>query len=218
MVLHGHVKGSVLGLTERLRDSPVQLRWGGPMVAGAVNGQCHLLNGLEQLQRFKDAGVETVDFTARLLEARLRSRTELLLGRKLNHTQGKDIKLVAQRRWEDSDYWTLYVPAVWEWRVHILNGKSIARGLKVWAGEGPELATHPKIRSRRLGWRLNHKPDLPKIIREAAKAAVAAVGYDLAAVDILQTEDGPVVLECNSRPAIRDEYTLTQYTKALGSL
>jgi ribosomal protein S6--L-glutamate ligase len=44
---------------------------------------------------------------------------------------------------------------------------------------------------------------LPKEYEEAAVAATRAVGLDLAGVDILESEDGPLVIEVNSSPGFQ---------------
>lgn len=127
-------------------------------------------------------------------------------------------------RFAGKDFWVKAVPNITnEWRVHVMRSPrsdkyySIAMGLKSKVTEVRASAAQAgfEIRSRRLGWHLRHDVDLPKAIREAAKAACAAVKYDFGAVDILDTTAGPVVLEVNSAPALRDDYTLTRYANAL---
>lgn len=224
MQIHGHQSGSITELARRLEDCNVSLRWGGNQVGGTtINGQAHLKDGFEQLVVLRDAGVRVPEFRA--CDSWDTDITNMWLARKRNHSQGKDIipvgtRVRGRRRWQDSDYVVKYIPnVVREWRIHILNGHSIARALKVWAGPGSAPTTHPIIRSRRLGWHMAHDTKPPKGLRDVAKAAVAAVGYDLGAVDILELDDRSfVVLEVNSRPAIRDEYTLSAYERALRAL
>lgn len=228
MRIHGHATGSILLLAERLTDrNDIAVRWGGPQVAGAINGECHLMDGLEQLQTLKEKGIVVPEF---IVQTDYIQNVDITgwLARRRNHTQGRDIIPVGQhvhgrRRWQNSDYFVKYQPARAEWRFHILEGVSIARGLKYYTGVRstlvPEPINTPIIRSRRLLWHLRHDISPPAVIREAAKAATAAVGYDLGAVDVLELEDGsPCVLEVNSRPAILDEYTLNAYSKALRNL
>lgn len=226
MQILGHTRGSILTLADRLRDYPVRLRWGGPQVAGAINGSAHLHNGLEQLTAFVAAGIPTVEFTTdpKLRDSWVASGL-MVLGRSLNHTQGLDIVWPGQSpkkngAWLRRDFWTVYKPSTQEWRMHIVNGHSIARGLKSFSaanGISMPASGSPLIRSRRLGWVLRHDIVPPKGLRDLAKAACSAVGYDLGAVDILERKNGDfctyTVLEVNSRPAIRDEYTLTAYEK-----
>lgn len=199
----------------------VALRWGGPQVPGALNGSVHLLNGLEQLEAFRASETRCPDFTTDLEVALTWPQ---FFGRRLNHTQGRDIVAFGPdtpitgpltRRLGACDFYTRFLPSIAEWRIHVLHGQSIARGKKVYTGHG----TPGVIRSRRLGWTLEHRSEPPKGLRELARRAAKACKYELAAVDILQT--GPktfVALECNSRPAIRDPYTITQYERALRGL
>lgn len=193
------------------------------MVPNAINGNVHLLDGLEQLETLRAAGVSCVDF---LPEPPTDLGTNIFLGRKAEHTQGFDIRASnlpkerGKRPWSKSDYFTLYESTtIREWRFHIFKGQSIARALKVWAGNGPEPTQHPIIRSRRLGWHMRHDVKPAGYLRELAKQAVEAVNYELGAVDLLELP-GKVgkVLEVNSRPAIRDDYTLNAYEKAFRSL
>lgn len=231
MRIYGHASGSVLALAERLADCPIGLRWGGAFAPGAINGEVHLLDGLQQLQALALAQVPHVELITDRLDAQLRAAQGIvLLGRKRNHTQGKDIRWsnVQQRRgsplrpWYRSDFWTVFTPSIAEWRFHILKGSSIARAQKV---EMPlpqrnEFMREFPIRARRLGWHMRHDIDPPKRLRELAKAAVAACKYELGAVDLLQTtaEGEGLVLEVNSRMALRDEYTLSRYATALRAL
>ena len=232
MQIHGRSDGAISALAERLRDSNVSLRWGGSQVEGAINGSVHLLDAREQLVAFQKAGIPCPEFTFDRSVAETWLRTgSLVFGRKFNHTQGFDIicaggnrlkdKPKASARWKTRDFWTKYVPSISEWRFHILNGNSIARGKKVFItpngyGAMDNTANVPVIRSRRLGWHMQHDIDPPKGARTLAKAAVAAVGYDLGAVDMLEVTPGKfLVLEVNSRPAIRDPYTIERYALAL---
>lgn len=198
------------------------------MVAGAINGQAHLLDGLEQLQVLGSKGLVVPEFVTNV-DGRLRLDTVpfdgVWLARKRDHSQGKDIIPVGtvvrkRRRWQDSDFFVKYIPGVVrEWRFHVVKGESIARATKVWAGHGSEPTTAPVIRSRRLGWHMRHDVEPGKGLRKAAKAAVEAVGYELGAVDLLELTNGSaVILEVNSRPAIRDEYTLAAYERAFRRL
>lgn len=238
MQILGHSRGAILQLAERLRDCNVRLRWGGQQQPGAVNGSCHLADGLEQLQAFSRNEVPTIRYTTDPVQRDLWvAEGHKVLGRTLHHTQGRDIVWPSQSKsrnaaWQKRDFWTVYRPAVQEWRIHIVDGHSIARGLKHFVPQevGAELeqaaSGAPIIRSRRLGWVMRHDIVPPKSLRDIAKQAVKSLGYQLGAVDILQLTTSKTtearlqyaVLEVNSRPAIRDEYTLAAYEKALRKL
>lgn len=227
MRIHGHNTGSIAALAARLQDVDLDLRWGGQQVPRAINGTIHLLDGLEQLQAFEAAGVPSVPFTLRLPEALdWVEDGSVVFARKRNHTQGRDIITFGEhtlitaaltRRLTAADFYTRFAASTAEWRIHIFQGQSIARAKKVYTAAGAP-ALYP-IRSRRLGWTMEHTSEPPKDLRDLARAAAAACKYELAAVDVLQT--GPktfLALECNSRPALRDEYTLGQYVRAFRAL
>ena len=232
MQIYGKTDGAIKALAERLRDNNVSLRWGGAQVQRAINGKVHLLDAREQFEAFREAGIPypNVTFDRATAERWLREG-HLVFGRKLQHTQGFDIICAGKNllqgkprtlaRWKSRDFWTKYSPSIAEWRFHILNGQSIARGCKVWQYlNDPHRVVPPEpiIRSRRLGWHIQHNIEPPKGARTLAKQAVAAVGYDLGAVDMLETAPGKfLVLEVNSRPAIRDPYTIERYAAALGA-
>lgn len=237
MRIYGHTEGSIADLAARLQGVEVSLRWGGAYAPGSINGEVALLDGLNQLRTMQGAGIAVPEFTTELATAEAwRQAGALVLGRKVEHTQGKDIRWEGQDRlrrtlrrgrvgaprlrdWRASDFFVKYMPSLREWRFHIFKGESIGRGLKSWAGPGPEPTAAPLVRSRRLGWHMVHNVQPPKGARTFAKAAVAAVGYELGAVDMLELADGSyIALEVNSRPAIRDEYTIAAYAAALRQL
>ncbi len=216
MNIFGKTTPSVVALCERLQDVAGSIRWGGFKIAEGFNGQCNLYNGLQQLTKFRQATLPTIEFTADLNIARQWvAAGSIVLGRRTNHTQGRDIILPNNRHWEYRDYWTKYEPAIEEWRFHIFKGLSIGRGRKA-NMHTPYGETHPIIRSRRRGWHIDHDSEPPKGIRKIAKDAVKTLGYDFGAVDIICTApDTFKVLEVNARPALRDEYTLSAYEKAI---
>jgi hypothetical protein len=222
MIIHGLRTTSILALADRLQDVNVAVRWGGDCVPGALNGECHLLNGLEQLEAFKDAGLTCPEFFTDKWQARhMAADGKILFGRRFNHTQGRDIRIsslprqTGHRRWYNSDFFTVYVPSIAEWRFHIFQGKSILRANKI---SPPGQDRQFMIRNRRNGYRYRYDIVPKKELREAAKQAVECVGYDFGAVDLLETENGYCLLEVNSRPGLKDEITLTKYEQAIRNL
>lgn len=209
--LHG---ASLRLLQEKLAgvDGDLCVSWGIER-EGAVNGM-RRLNSVEQLSALVEAGVPCVEFTTELATAREWVRAgELVFGRELVHTRGKDIVGPKHKAWRHKEFWTKVVRDVaQEWRVHIFKGRSIARGLKVQVEEPWRVLP---VRNRGNGWRMIHTEDPPEVVRETARAAVAAVGYDFGAVDLLLREGGEVVvLEINTAPGL-DEYTASAYVKAI---
>lgn len=222
MIIHGRETPSILRLAERLEDVDVEIRWGGREVIGALNGLCYLASGDEQLDALKTHEIPIPEYTTNILEAMEWDEDDgaIVLGRNKTHSQGRDIRFNNRRRqrghrhWDDSDYFTKWLPSISEWRFHIFNGKSIARGKKVWSLEGPE--PEQPIRSRKFGYRMVHNQTPPKGLRKLAKRAVEALGYDFGAVDVLELQDGSgCVLEVNSRPGLSSPLVLDAYEKAI---
>jgi len=86
-----------------------------------------------------------------------------------------------------------YIEAPHEYRVHIFKGKSIRISEKLAGSHGE--TTH--------GDYTTIKPTGPtKHVRQAAKAAVEAVGLDFGAVDILADDEHCWVLEVNASPGL----------------
>ena len=132
-----------------------------------------------------------------------------LVGRPDRHTRGKGFWLCRNtddvvralrgtRRKAAATHFMLFVNAPREFRVHVFDGKSIRISMKEYVTvEGAP------------AWKRNYLTVKPpegfkrKPLREAAKAAVAAVGLDFGAVDILVADDGAVfVLEVNAAPGL----------------
>lgn len=195
-------------------------------VAWAVNniqGKC--LNGgarvsnMAQQDKFKELGIG-VNFTRDLAEAKKWVQEgRSVIGRSAYHTKAKDVVLHTNPKWVERDYWVELVEAPFdEWRIHVCMGKTIARGLKV--NTGPQILKFA-ARNRRNGWTLSHTEEPPRGIRDVAKRAVAALGYDFAACDILhKVVDGKskfYVLEANRAPGM-DNYTATAYAKAFRAI
>src|SRR2546428_1471378 len=181
-------------------------------------------NKLEQLRRMGLANVKSVPFTEDFNEvyqhcfpfhAARELPPEIWLGRKVNHTKGRDIKLPNSRWWRTRDFWTKYIPSVAEWRIHVFGGLSIARGEKIYVGADDMPATEIMIRARANDYRMDHHHEPPRGMRKLAKAAVAAVQEPYGAVDILVGADNQMyVLEVNVAPAM-DDYTRAAYVKAI---
>lgn len=186
----------------------------------------------EQLQRFQDVGLRVPEWIKDLDIAReWLAEGFTVLGRREDHTQGRDIVIrdlstpFGHRdriRWRNRDWWCKFIPSTSEWRIHVFDGRVIARGMKVWDEDtlAAPIVNTP-IRSRRRGWLLDHSIDPPSALRDAGRAAIAATGYLYGAVDMLVTGSPTapdlndiVILEANRLPAM-DDYTRAAYTTAI---
>lgn len=200
---------STLALEEALKDLPSEkvLHY----------GTGHRMDGLQQLEAFKSAGLLCPTFTTSVEEAQgWIAEGQEVWGRQRIHTHGRDIVPVGLRkRWRNSAFWVQRIPSSREFRQHIFNGRAIRLGEKVHAEASWRKLL---VRSRSNGWHIQYPPanPVPESLRELAKAAVASVGYLFGAVDILLGENGLLyVLEVNSAPSLADEATLKAYVGAV---
>jgi len=128
-----------------------------------------------------------------------------LVGRPDQHMKGRGFWLCrttddvqrairGTRRKKAATHFMEYVEADREYRVHVFKGKSIRISEKVYTDESKKEYTTGKPGDIKL-----------RKIREAAKAAVSAVGLDFGAVDILARGDNNsevFVLEVNAAPGL----------------
>lgn len=202
-------------------STPLYVNWG-TIGSTATDGRvlnANKLDGLQQLKALREAGIYCPAFTEDLTEAyRWTNQGWLVFGRNLNHTQGRDLAGVLSPRFPDKAFWVRLVQGITdEWRFHVVCGRSIQRQHKIHTD--PELG-HPQhpIRNRRRGWTMERSVErnneLFAALRDTAKRAVAAVGYDFGAVDLATTADGHIyVFEINRAPGL-DDYSASCYANA----
>lgn len=134
-----------------------------------------------------------------------------VLGRKRHHSRGRDI-IFCETEWDcdncESDFYTQYIDKKSEYRVHVLGDKCLCRA-KV---EDEEMETDPMIRNREKGWKqILYTGIYRSRIKDLARKAVKALGYDFGAVDIIRDQDNNLlVLEVNSAASLND-YKLEIY-------
>ncbi len=206
-------------LAHLLSDVEGELNWG-TRKPHLLNSQ-EYVNGYNQLCKFKEFGLRTPQFTLdRDVAQQWTIARDVVFGRDFNHTQGRDIVVYKPHdRVEVHDFYSKVELAEQEWRIHIFDGKSIARGLKVPSANPTRRQLqrwerNPWCRNRRTGWVLDHTVEPPQGLRKFAKAMVKAVGFDFGACDILQVGGEFVALEVNRAPGL-DLYTAQQYVRAI---
>lgn len=85
---------------------------------------------------------------------------------------------------------------------------------KVWTGEGKPDPTEPQ-KNHDFGWSFmapkNRREEELDVVRHASKQAIAALGLDFGAVDVMYRlhSKSPYVLEVNSTPSLADENATT---------
>ncbi len=131
------------------------------------------------------------------------------LARKRHHTKGKDIVVVKTFKEAGSvvaagnhSFFSVFIPTDTEYRVWVLGNKAFATYEKVYKGKGEYEGF---MRNRRFGFKFIKRDELigTHQIEGPCIKAVAALGMDWGAVDILKGKDGTYyVLEINSMPHI----------------
>lgn len=162
---------------------------------------------LAELQVLRDGGVSTpLIFLPR---ETTRENQYPLLGRKISHTQGRDIVpiLSAQEHgWAvasgNVDYFTQYHSPVREFRSWVFRNSILASYEKF-------LHAPQNFRfvgcNHRNGFAFRRVRPTPPGVKAAALQAIRVLGLDFGAVDILESTGGMVyVLEVNRQPGVSD--------------
>lgn len=194
------------GLLTGVPRGRVNYGYGGTSSLPTLNARAGTVNKLQELQLLAKNGVSTVPFSINPAELRAP-----LFGRKVHHTRGTDIVVVACGRpnplKRTSDFYTSIVAKKREFRV--------------WAFRGVPIGTYEKTlqyprkygmkgRSREV-WNWNngfaygfvHQDKSSKELKALGCRAINALGLDFGAVDIIEGNDGRYyVLEVNSAPGV----------------
>ncbi len=216
---------------KRIKPTDVLIRWGttrDPIVddifekkgALVINESCALENNTNKLQSlvlFKEAKVSCPNFWE---DARKITKFPVF-GRSANHKGGKDIVLIkGSNVLERNDYakipkkafYTEFINAKDEYRVHVMFGKVVRVTKKVYRGHDrfqEEIEDQCTVRNDTYGWGMKavdldkFTVDNPELLYHSC-IAVASVGLDFGAVDVIVREgdNKPFVLEVNSSPRL----------------
>lgn len=204
------------------------IRWGSQTDLRSIVRSCHLeINSpaamskasdkLRSLRILQQEGVPVPPFSESLQE--LDYQHKVVLGRKKHGFGGKDIQILLPSSspntigfYENiettsppsrisSEFYTEYIPNTREYRIHVFRDEVIRVQGKYL--DYPEQHTNSYIKNYNQGFRFR-APDkeLNASRKEAAIAAVKALGLDFGAVDLLIGEDRKeYVLEVNTAPS-----------------
>lgn len=217
---YGPSRPSARALDRRLRD----LNYEGPRIEWGFTP----FGKGQALRIMSEAGVPTprlFGLHAALDELGRLPAAVVLVGRSTAHRAGSGFWLCRSRadvlhaRARGASHWLEYIHPAREFRVHIVHGLSVKLTEKLCVGCAEDRNDpNPAIRSHAHGWlQMSPRPDAHRVsLREAAKAAVAALGASHGAVDILLQGARIYVLEVNAAPALTDPGTdtLDRYAQA----
>lgn len=168
-----------------------------------LNARAGQANKLQQLQKFKDAGILTPQFWTKVPSE---PSDFPVLGRTLHHHGGKDIALLMQpgdATWAHSDYFMRYVPRETEYRVWVYRRRHLG------TYEKRQIAASKRIGANHrngFSFQLLTSEAVPEALRDTSARAVDVLGLDFGAVDVLKGVDGKLyVLEVNSAPGVEGE-------------
>ena len=167
-----------------------------------------LKNKKEEMQALAHAGVNVPNFTT------TRPTTGNWLKRTSNHQSASDLR--NQAAVTNPAFWVTKVPIAKEFRIHVFSGESIRSGLKVKARND----AHEWIRSVETGWKIDYgarcQAEIRQTYRDAAKAAVRALGLTFGAVDLGVTPTGGIIVfEVNTAPALANPETAKAYARRI---
>lgn len=221
----GRKLAAVFGLPVRRRDplhgSQIALRWGTaerPLIPSVIQPAAAIAragNKLAALQIMQAAGIPVPEFTT------VQPINGTWLGRRLRGMGGQDIVVQPEGQitygFAESDFWTKYIPNRREYRIHVVGGEVVRVQGKYL--DFPQQHSNPHIKNYSQGYRFRTpERQLHRNRIDAAKNAIAALGLDFGAVDLLVSERGdPFVLEVNTAPKLAPR-TARQYASALVSL
>lgn len=180
------------------------INWGRRRSTGLNADISNSVNKRRARELFEDNGVPAPKLFGPTDAEMLVCAEAPMVGRPDFHTRGRgfwlcrtpeDVRkaLRGTRRKLAATHFMEFVPAPKEFRVHVFMGDSIRMSQKQFVEDTKDYTT------------VKPDPDLPKRhIRNAAKAAVEAVGLDFGAVDLLASEDQTQVwvLEVNAAPGL----------------
>ncbi len=182
-------------------------------------------NKLSTLQALSRAGVPVPIFTTSFSIAQdwVRAGATVVERHELSGNSGDGIRIVSSVAGEDyieteleyAPLYTKFIPKSAEFRVHVFNGQVIDYIQKKKVAQERRTTTfNAHVSSVNLGWVFTRTGvmDSPEV-RATAIKAVAALGLDFGAVDIVYCEGRPFVLEINTAPGLTGT-TLIKYTNA----
>lgn len=210
---------------ENIRRSDTVINWGSSSLscnANVINSPSAIYNAVNKLRAFrvmKEAGVSVPDFTQDKEEAYdwLDDGYKVVIRHKLEGTNGEGIDVMKPGGGElpDAPLYVRYIRKDEEYRVHVFRGRVIDYVEKR-KRNGEE--AHPYIRSYGNGWVFCRSGvELPSVVEEESIKAVAALGLDFGAVDVVYRKGKAVVLEVNTAPGIEGT-TLRKYIETFSTL
>lgn len=215
--------------TPRLGRDWICLNWG---VSGEIPVTVHLnepehvdtaIDKYEAFLAMSERGVPVPEFDEELSEQR---RGKWLARTQLRGSGGAGIVVIRPNDpVPPAELYVKYIPKLHEYRVHVFSGNAIAIQQKRKREGVEQTPDEALIRNAENGWvfcvdNVAFTENTEQQVKDAAVAAVSALGLDFGAVDIIVGRDDnrPYVLEVNTAPGIESPTVLAAYVQAIGSV
>lgn len=180
------------------RNTTLLINYGNvpPAIGRVLNAEL-ITNKLQQLQLFKQRGV---------LAPEVIVEGPGYAVRRTHHIEGRDIRLLTNQH-----FLVQWLDKVREYRVHVFLDEAFRLCRKV-----PNVNSGEIWNSTNTQWKYQLRT-YPRGLKTLARQAVATLGHDFGAVDIIQGRDRRLyVLEVNSAPGIADNHnTLSAYAEKI---
>ena len=176
----------------------------------ALNRNCGRLNKFEQAQILFDrlgSAIQPLSYEQVLSDPEY--DRSVYLGRRFHHTRGQDIIPILEQ-WQleaaraSSDFFVRYVPSLGEWRIWVYRNRHLGSYAKALV-RPEEFRQLGRNYANGFGFTRLDNDSVPEAVKELARASIRVLDLDFGAVDILNTEQGPVVLEVNAAPGVSDD-------------
>jgi len=176
-----------------------------------LNAHCSDMTKLEQAVRLQEQMPEEslAVFRPDQLEG-VRWPGGVFLGRKTQHTQGKDIRIILEP-WQvtaavqaGTTFFTRYVSSEREFRVWVYRNRHLGTYEKALTRPA-EFKTIGRNYHNGFSFQRIESNNVPEALKVIAKDAIRYLDLDFGAVDVLGTAEGYKVLEVNSAPGVQDD-------------
>lgn len=220
-----------LSRVERIpKQYKVVLNWGNPTpvygdpLARMINKAEAVRKAIDKLVSLKtmaEAGVRLPPYLTNKPELK---KGDVWLARTiLNGSGGAGIKVIRSKdEVPDAPLYVKYIPKMTEYRVHVVAGNVIFAQQKKRKSDASQTDDQKLIRNHANGWVFCPVDvgTLTEDVRNVAIAAVAALGLDFGAVDLIvgKSDSLAYALEVNTAPGLESEGLIDAYVRAFTEL
>lgn len=217
--------------TYQPRRTDLIINWGNQRGLTRIqDGSCNMLNEMvsvstasckrSSFELMSQSGVSIPEWTTQREVAAqwIEEGATVVVRTLLRASSGRGIVLASDlTQLQDAPLYVKYVPKKDEYRVHVFNGTIIDVQRKMRKSDVPDDDVNWKIRNLSGGFIFGREGvSLPDVALDTAAEAVASLGLDFGAVDLIWNERSNTyyVLEVNTAPGLSGT-TLVKYTEAI---